>query len=134
MTQFSGRKDVLAWLKEHTGQRVRLSDAGTTLRVVGEATRPRTLDACSTEFEEVAVRMDIPGLELDLTLQDEALSVYVRATEQEAGPVVLALPLSIPYDRVRLGLADVPDAQPAQQAPEEPEFSPYELLHRPRSD
>lgn len=140
MAQFADRQGVLDWLKAHEGQRVRLGDAASTLRVVARAEPVETLDACSTEFKAVHLRVDLPGLELDATLQDEALTLMVRAAPEQDGPALLVLPFAIPYGRLRMAPADAPEqrragtASPDAKAADEPEFSPYELLHRPRSD
>ncbi|HKJ00625.1 MAG TPA: hypothetical protein VKB51_19300 [bacterium] len=128
MAQFADRKAVSAWLNAHDGQRVRLTCPGSTLRVVGTTDGIEELDACSTDIYHGELRTGVPGLQIAVTLHDQGLALHLLAESPEGGKAPVSLPVSIPYDRVRLDPADAPD-----HSPEEPEFSPYELLHFPRS-
>lgn len=132
MAQFTDRQSVIDWINAHKNQRVRLQSERSTLRVVGVTRGVEELDACSTEIPYAELRTGIAGLHVALSLHDEALSLHVLAAAPEGGPAPLSLPLGIPYADLRMAPADAPERKEA--AAEEPEFSPYELLHRPRPD
>jgi hypothetical protein len=132
MAQFGDHKSVIAWLNAHDGQRVRLTCPGTTLRVVGITDGIEELDACSTDIYHGELRTDVPGLQIAVTLHDQGLALHLMASGDAEGLAPVSLPVSIPYDRVRLDPADAPEHR-QEAAREEPEFSPYELLHFPRS-
>ena len=131
MAQFADRKAVLSWLNAHKGQAVRLTSPGSTVRVVGRAGGIEEVDACSTDVFLGELHTGHPGLNLALTLHDVALALHLLAVAPRGAAPSLSLPLSIPYDRLRLDPADAPEGDAAR---EEPEFSPYELLFFPRSD
>jgi hypothetical protein len=132
MAQFADRKAVTAWLNAHKGRAVRLTSPGTRLRVVGTTQGIEELDACSTDIFYAELRTALPGLQIALTLHDEEVSLHLLAQDPKGGPAPVSLPLSFPYDRLRLDPAEAPEhGRPA--AKEEPEFSPYELLRYPRS-
>ena len=132
MGQFSERQGVAAWMNVHKGQLVRLTCPGTTLRLVGRSDGIEQVDACSTDVFLGELRTDLPGVQIALTLHDEVLAVHLLAGTPQGRNVQVSLPLSIPYERVRLDPADAPE-HPEGVGREEPEFSPYELLHFPRT-
>ncbi len=136
MGQFADRQGVAAWLNVHKGQQVRLTCPGTSLRLVGRSDGIEQVDACSTDVYLGELRTDLPGVQIAVTLHDEVLAVHLLAKGGQPGAGQVSLPLSVPYDQLRLERADVPEAAAASEsaAKEEPEFSPYELLHFPRSD
>lgn len=131
MAQFTDRQSVTTWLNAHEGQLVRLTSPGTTLRVVGVTDGIEELDACSTDVYHGELQTDAPNVQIAITLHDEALALHLLAGMEEGRTAQISLPLSIPYERVRLDPADAPE-HPLEGG-EEPEFSPYELLHFPRS-
>lgn len=137
MGQFENGKAVAKWLNAHRGQRVCLTDPTTQLRVVGTTSGIEKLDACSTDIYYGELHTDAPDVQIALTLHDEELSLHLLVQGAHGGKPDISLPLSLRYDQVRLERADAPrPAQAAKQktlSPEEPEFSPYELLHFPRS-
>jgi hypothetical protein len=133
MSQFADRQSVTEWLNAHNGQRVRLTCPGTTLRVVGITDGIEELDACSTDIYHGELQTEVPNVQIAVTLHDEALALHLLGGTPEGRMVQVSLPLSIPYERVRLDPADAPE-HPLGAGREEPEFSPYELLHFPRSD
>ena len=139
MGQFSDRQGVAAWMNVHKGQLVRLTCPGTTLRLVGRSDGIEQVDACSTDVFLGELRTDLPGVQIALTLHDEVLAVHLLAKGDAPGAGQVSLPLSLPYDRLRLERADAPEAGAARGpgrpgAKEEPDFSPYELLQFTRSD
>jgi hypothetical protein len=133
MSQFASRQDVTAWLNAHNAQRVRITCPGTTLRIVGVTDGIEELDACSTDIYHGELHIDVPNVQIAITLHDEALALHLLAGTPKGRMVQVSMPMRIPYERVRLDLADAPE-HPLGASHEEPEFSPYELLHFPRTD
>jgi hypothetical protein len=139
MGQFADRHDVTAWLNARKGQRVCVTSPGTTLRIVGRTDGIEELDACSTDVFHGELHSDLPGLQISLTLHDDALALLLLAVGKGGRAGNLSLPLSVPYERLRLDIAEASalgtDDRPQDPAArEEPDFSPYELLHFPRPD
>jgi hypothetical protein len=145
MPQFTRREAVSDWLEAHAGRRIRLSSAGSTLSVVGIPDGVTELDACSTEVHYGELETDLPAVQVALTLHEDVLALHVRVGAPDAGgsgDAALSLPLSVPYQQLRLepvpaaGAATPahPPRHPHPQHPEEAPPSPYELLHTPRSD
>jgi hypothetical protein len=130
MAQFTDRKSITDWLDAHAGRRVRLSSPGTTLRIVGRTEGIAELDACSTDVFTGELRTGLADVQISITLHDHVLALHLLVAGPKGTPSPVSLPISVPYERVRLEPADAPE--PA--AREEPEFSPYELLHTPRPD
>jgi hypothetical protein len=133
MAQFVDRRSIAAWLDAHDGKRVRLTCLGTTLRVIGMTHGVEELDACSTDIFHSELHTDVPGVQLAFSLHDEALALHLLAYTPDGKGAALSLPLTIPYDRVRLDPAESPE-HGELAGREEPDFSPYELLHFPRPD
>lgn len=137
MAQFTDGKSVAEWLNAHHGRRVRLTAPGTQLRVVGVTNGIEKLDACSTDIYYGELQASLPAVQIALTLHDAELSLHLLIPGEAGGKPEVSLPHSLPYEQVRLEPAEAPEEGPAltrqKEAQEEPEFSPYELLHFPRS-
>ena len=151
MPQFTRREEVSDWLEAHAGRRIRLSSAGSTLSVVGTPDGVTELDACSTEVHYGELDTGLPAAQVALTLHEDALALHVLVGMPDTpgapggggdGDAALSLPLSVPYEQLRLEsipaagtVTQTPQPRPPHpQDPEEAPPSPYELLHTPRPD
>ena len=134
MEQFADRKSVAAWLNRHKGERIRLTSPGSSLRLIGITDGIEQVDACSTDVFLGDMRTELPGVQVAITLHDEVLAVQLLAKGDGPAAGQVSLPVSVPYRRLRLARADEAEHPGAPAAKEEPEFSPYELLHFSRSD
>ena len=132
MSEFTSRQAVVDWLNAHARQTIRIGCAGSTLRIECVTEGIEELDACSADIPYGDLRTEMPGVHVAVTLHDDALSLHVLMGEGTGRRARLSLPLSVPYERLRLAPAGAPeDGDPRA---EEPEFSPYELLHFPRAE
>lgn len=128
---FKNREAIVAWLHEHQGRRIRLGAEGSTLRVEGMPMGVEKLDACSTEFLHCEMDCGLAGLRVSFSLHESRLALHVLSDVPGQRGSSLSLPLSLPYDQVRLSTVEegASNLSPSSQSSEEPEYSPYELLH-----
>ena len=75
-------------------------------------------------------------VQIELSFHDETLGVHLSIYPPQGKQPAAFVPLSIPYDRLRLSTprskqagADSPGGKPSGEKDGEPDFSPYELLH-----
>lgn len=122
---------AIAWFKEHSGKEIVIRMTGTTVRLQGRAGAVVDVDACVTEFQESELHVGHDGLTVAFSFHDHNLSVHFAAAGPEGGETAISMPLSIPYTLLDLLTAEALAKASARagRASEEPEFSPYELLH-----
>ncbi len=125
------KAEAIAWIKAHKGEEIVIRVKGTTVRLQGRAGPVEDVDACATEFQECELHLGHDHLHLALSFHGHALSIHFAALKPEGGESVISMPLSIPYTLLDLRTAEALAKEPAGagQPEEEPEFSPYELLH-----
>ena len=128
---FENREAVVAWLHEHQGERIRLGAEGSTLKVEGLPLGVEELDACSTEFLHCELDCGVADLRVSFSLHTKRLALHILTDTPGRGGSSLSFPLSLPYDMVRMSTVkeDASVQSPSSQPGEEPEYSPYELLH-----
>ncbi len=125
------KASVVKWFKGHQGKEIVITSRGSALRLQGRTTGVQSLDACSAEFEESTLELDGEGLHVALTFHGENLGVHCLAYRPGGKEVSLSMAASIPYASLRLSTPDKENKgkKSSGRQSEEPEFSPYELLH-----
>ncbi|MCZ6645011.1 MAG: hypothetical protein O7B79_02115 [SAR324 cluster bacterium] len=126
-----GKSSVLNWFKARNGKEIVIRMRGSTLRLQGRNTGIEELDACSADFEEGALALEQVGMQVALTFHDDSLSIHCLVYRPGGTEVAVSLPISIPYDTLQLSTVEEMEKgnKSSGQEDEEPEFSPYELLH-----
>ncbi len=127
------KASVIEWVKAHRGEEIVIRMRGATVRLQGTARGVEQLDACSTEIAEAAMAFGHQVVETSLSFHSETLGVHLIAFHPGTRAVAASLPVSIPYGSLLLDTAEELEkksrAERNKEAEEEPEFSPYELLH-----
>jgi hypothetical protein len=130
------REAIIKWLDDHSGREVCLRGQGTTLKVIGRTEGVDELDACSTEIYHTELITGLDDLQVAISFHPERLALHIIGRRPGGAPSLVSVPISLPYERVQLSLAEEETTRPAHASgdrAEEVEFSPYELLH-PRAD
>ena len=122
---------VVEWLKKTGKQTLVIRMQGTTLRLTGHSQGLEKVDACSTEIEEVELDVGEPDTTVSLSVHDNTLGLHVLIHDPKTGQTVVSIPTSIPYGLLVLATAEEDKARSIalRGKDQEPEFSPYELLH-----
>lgn len=125
------KSEVLQWFKAHKGKSVEIKWRGTLVRLRGRGTGVDTLDACSAEYQESALEGTHEDIQVGLSFHDDTLGVHLSVYQPGGKELAVSLPISIPYDQLQLSVPE--DKKAGEESSggqnEEPEFSPYELLH-----
>ncbi len=121
---------VIEWFKAHRAEEIVIRMQGAQVRLQGRTRGVEQLDACSTEIAETELAMPQQDVETILTFHDTTLGVQLIAYRPGGREVAVSLPVSIPYEALRLATAEeLAKAAGKEGEGGEPEFSPYELLH-----
>ena len=122
---------AIEWVKEHSGQEIVIRVRGTTVRLQGRAGGVEDVDACAAEFQEFELHPGYEHLQIAISFHDHTLSVHFSALKPGSKETTISMPLSIPYTLLDLHTSEALKKESAAtgQPKEEPEFSPYELLH-----
>ena len=127
---------ALQWFKDHKGREIEIRWRGELLRLRGRCGGVQSLDACSAEYEESQLVGLHEDVQIELSFHDETLGVQLSIYPPQGKQPAAFVPLSIPYDRLRLSTPDAKQAgadssgeKSSGEEDGEPEFSPYELLH-----
>jgi hypothetical protein len=122
---------VIEWFKAHRGQEIVIRMEGTAVRIEGQARGVERLDACSTEIAETEMESLHQDIETTVSFHETTLGIHLIAFRPESRTVAVSLPASIPYDKLMLDTVDAlaKDGKKEGEEAEEPDFSPYELLH-----
>lgn len=126
---------VIEWFKAQRGQEIVIRMQGGSVRVQGRAEGVERLDACSTEIEQAEMAFGHRDMETSLSFHAETLGIHLIVFRSGTREVELSLPVSIPYDALLLSTVEAAKAEATKgktarkKEKEEPEFSPYELLH-----
>ncbi len=129
------KASVIEWIKAHRGEEIVIRMQGGAVRLQGRARRVEQLDACSTEIAEAEIAFGHRDMETSLSFHDDTLAVHLIAFHPGTRDVAASIPVSIPYGSLLLDTAEELEtktrvgAGKKKEAEEEPEFSPYELLH-----
>lgn len=102
---FENRQAVIDWLNGHKGENICLQAHGSMLKVVGRSEGVDRLDACSTLVFECELITCLQGIQIAMSFHAESLALHLLGSESDNGPVFCSIPLSIPYDQVRLSVA-----------------------------
>jgi hypothetical protein len=125
------REQVLAWFRAHRGRTIRLGRAGSTLKVIGRTQGVDEIDACSADILETELETGLPGVQVALTFHEDALALHLLVAQSGSKDVACSLPLSLPYEQLRL--SEAPAGESGEGPEDQEEFSPYALLFA-RSD
>jgi hypothetical protein len=122
---------VLDWFKAHKGKNIEIKWRGTLVRLRGRTTGVESLDACSAEYQESTIDAGHEDVQIGLSFHDTALGVHLGVQGQGGTEASVSMPISIPYDQLELSIPKKKEQgkKPSGEQSEEPEFSPYELLH-----
>lgn len=99
---FENRREVIHWLNVHQGREIVVQARGSTLKVIGRSQGVDEIDACGVKIFECELATVLPGLRVAISLHDETISIHALGNPPGDKEVVFSLPLSVPYDQVRL--------------------------------
>jgi len=99
---FENRKEVIKWLNGHQGQEIVVQAQGSTLKVIGRSQGVDEIDACGVKIFECELATILPGVRIAISLHDDTLSIHALGNPPGDERVVFSLPLSLPYEHVRL--------------------------------
>lgn len=99
---FENRGEIIRWLNVHQGQEIVVQAHGSTLKVIGRSQGVDEIDACGVKIFECELATALPGLRIAISLHDETISIHALGNPPGDEQVVFSLPLSVPYDQVRL--------------------------------
>ncbi len=99
---FENRGEIIKWLNVHQGQEIIVQAHGSTLKVIGRPQGVDEIDACGVKIFECELATVLPGLRIAISLHDDTISIHALGNPPGDEQVVFSLPLSVPYDQVRL--------------------------------
>jgi hypothetical protein len=122
---------ALEWFKAHKDQEIEIKWRGNMVRLRGRCTGVQSLDACSAEYEESQLGGLHEDVQIGFSFHDATLGVHLSLYPPQGKQPAAFVPLSIPYEQLELTIPK--SGQEGKDSSggkgEEPEFSPYELLH-----
>ncbi|MCH8075419.1 MAG: hypothetical protein IIC64_06315 [SAR324 cluster bacterium] len=99
---FENRGEVIEWLNVHQGRDIVVQAQGSLLKVIGRSQGVDEIDACGVKIFECELATVLPGLRIAISLHDDTISIHALGSPPGDDRVVFSLPLSVPYDQVRL--------------------------------
>ena len=96
------RGEVIEWLNVHQGRDIVVQAQGSLLKVIGRSQGVDEIDACGVKIFECELATVLPGLRIAISLHDDTISIHALGSPTGDDQVVFSLPLSVPYDQVRL--------------------------------
>ena len=99
---FKNRGEVIDWLNVNLNRDIVVQAQGSTLKVIGRSQGVDEIDACGVKIYECELSTGLPGLRIAISLHDDTISIHALGKPPGEEQVVFSLPLSLPYDQVRL--------------------------------
>lgn len=125
------KTSVLAWLKETGTGAIVIRMQGTPLKLVGRSKGVDQIDACSTDISEVELDVGQEGINISMSVHDNTLALHFLAKDKQTKETIVSMPVSIPFTLLAMATEEEEKARlkALRGEKDEPDYSPYELLH-----
>ena len=122
---------VLEWLKNKGSGAIVIRMQGTPLKVVGTGLGVDQIDACSTDITEMEMDVGQEGIYISMSVHEHTLAIHFLLRDPKSKATVISMPVSIPFSLLVLTTEEEERARlkALRGEKDEPEYSPYELLH-----